>query len=97
MIKLIGPAQYLSTYIMESEEEIVIPNRPGYSVRTYENRLFLVPRVLEVREVLGIGLGLLPNLEEAFEMPSGVSSTVWLWQKLTSNIAFFFETYCIAH
>lgn len=53
-------------------EDIVIPNKPGYSVRTYKNEPFLVPRVLETREVLSLAPFCAPNLKEALEAPSGV-------------------------
>ena len=50
-----------------------IPLKPGYSVRTYKDRVYLVPRVLEVGEVLSLGPVLQPNLKQALEMPGGVS------------------------
>jgi hypothetical protein len=47
--------------------------RPGYSVRVTADKTYLLPTVLEQRD-LSLGLMEMPNLVEALEQDGGVSS-----------------------
>lgn len=42
--------------------------RPGYGIRTFENKSYLIPHVLEP----SLGAVLQPNFSDALEMPAGV-------------------------